>query len=98
MKVIGLGRRTQGLAGWGLVTTDSDSSTVTGRENTAGLNMITAGTTTETAISGNMTEAEAMIATETMAGIEIMTAKAITIANFAPSLHTVRWVLAQAFC
>ena len=95
MKVIGLGRRTQGLAGWGLITTDSDSLTVTGRENTAGSNMITVGITTETAISGNMTEAEAMtatgimIATETMIGIGIMTAKAITIASFAPPLQTV---------
>lgn len=89
MKVIGLGRRTQGLAGWGLITMDSDSLRVTGRENTAGLNMITVGIATETAISGNMTEAEAMTATETMAGIEIMTAKAITIANSPQSFQTI---------
>ena len=89
MKVIGLGRRTQGLAGWCLITMGSSSMAVTGRENTAGLNMITVGTATETAISGNMTEAEAMIATETMAGIEIMTAKAITIANSPPSFQAV---------
>jgi hypothetical protein len=68
---------------------------VTGRENTAGLNMITAGTTDETAIFGNMTEAEAMTATEimivtvTMIGIDIMTAKAITIANSPRSSQTI---------
>ncbi len=73
MKVIGLGRRTQGLAGWGLVTTDSDSSTVTGRENTAAIMIATA----------------VMTATETMVGIEIMTAKATTIADSPRSFQTI---------
>jgi len=95
MKVIGLGRRTQGLAGWGLVTTDSDSSTVTGRENTAGLNMITAGTTTEagtsviTIMAAIMIATAVMIVTGNMIGVEIMTAKATTIANSPPSFQTV---------
>src|ERR1700674_3275317 len=51
MKVIGLGHRTRGLAGWHLITMETSSLRVTGREIAAGWNMITAGTATATGIS-----------------------------------------------
>ena len=73
----------------GLVTTDSDSSTVTGRENTAGLNMITAGTTTEAGTSVITTMAAIMIVTGNMIGVEIMTAKSTMIGNSPRSFQTI---------
>ena len=95
MRVIGLGRRTRVLAGWCLITMGGSSMAVIGRENTAGLNMITAGTTTEAGTSVITTMAAIMIATavmtatETMVGIEIMTAKATTIADSPRSFQTI---------
>jgi hypothetical protein len=67
MKAIGLSHRIRELAGWHLITMESGSLRVTGREIAVGLNMTTAGTGTETGIligTGTGTEG-GMIATET---------------------------------
>ena len=50
MKAIGLGHRIRELAGSHLITMESGSLTVIGKEIAAGLNMTTAGTKTEAAI------------------------------------------------
>ncbi|MBZ5550517.1 MAG: hypothetical protein LAO22_21595 [Acidobacteriia bacterium] len=54
MKVIGPGHRTRELIGWHLIMMESGSSTVTGTEIAAGLNMTTAGTATGT-VTGTAT-------------------------------------------
>jgi hypothetical protein len=90
MKVIGLGHRTQGLIGWHLIMTESGSLTVTGTEIAAGLNMTTAGTTTD-----------AVILTVTMTGTTTAASSAHTI-EVAPQLvnsdpaSACRWVAAHS--
>ena len=54
MKATGVGRPTSGLAGSRLVTTDSDSLRVTGRENTAALTAITPGPMSESESSASV--------------------------------------------
>jgi hypothetical protein len=63
MRVIGAGRHTKALAGWGLIMMGSGSTKATGRENAAGWTTITAGTATTTAISATTTAIATMVMT-----------------------------------
>jgi len=61
MKAIGLGHHTQALAGCRLITMENGSLTVTGVETVVGLNMTTAGTGTETAISSAQSRSPTLV-------------------------------------